>query len=325
MNTFGTKFRISIFGESHGQGLGVVIDGVPAGLPIGIADFEADLSRRRSGAKGTTPRKESDLPELVSGEFNGYTTGAPLTVLFRNENTLSGDYSHLVKHPRPSHADRVAKIKYNGYNDYRGGGHFSGRVTLGLVAAGVVAKKILARYGIRISASIKELGGITDPSRWDSVIEDAVKGLDSIGGIIECRAAGVPAGWGEPFFDSVESVLSHLFFSVPAVKGVEFGRGFASAALRGSENNDPIISADGKTLTNNAGGINGGIANGNDFMALFEVNPTPCLSSPQHTWNEETGSVETLVVRGRHDACIALRAPVVIEAAMAIGLAQFSI
>ncbi|MCD8072488.1 MAG: chorismate synthase, partial [Alistipes sp.] len=233
MNTFGTKFRIAIFGESHGQGLGIVIDGVPAGLPLCEADFEADLSRRRSGAKGTTPRKEGDLPELVSGVFNGFSTGAPLTVLFRNENTRSADYSHLVSHPRPSHADWVANIKYHGYNDYRGGGHYSGRVKLGLVAAAVLAKKILAGVGIEINAEIKELGGSSDPSLWDSLVEKAVSGLDSVGGVIECRAAGVPAGWGEPFFDSVESILGHLFFSVPAVKGVEFGNGFASASLKG--------------------------------------------------------------------------------------------
>ncbi|MCD7971014.1 MAG: chorismate synthase [Alistipes sp.] len=323
MNTFGNKYRVSIFGESHGVGLGVVIDGVPPGIELTEADFEADLARRRSGAKGTTPRKEADLPELVSGIFHGHTTGAPLTVLFRNENTRSGDYSHLSSHPRPSHADWVAKVKYGGYNDYRGGGHFSGRVTLGLVAAGVVAKKILAKYSIGIESRLIELGGETDPECWEALIDKTVRNLDSVGGIIECRACGVPAGWGEPFFDSVESVLAHLFFSIPAVKGIEFGNGFEAARLRGSENNDPIVSADGKTGTNNSGGINGGITNGNEIIARIAVKPTPSISVPQQTWNEETSSVETLIVKGRHDACVALRVPVVAEAAMAIGLAQF--
>lgn len=323
MNSFGTKFRVSIFGESHGEGLGVVVDGVEPGIPFTGEEMEADLARRRSGAKGTTPRKEADMPEIVSGVFGGRTTGAPLTILFRNENTRSGDYSNLLSHPRPSHADRVAKIKYCGNNDYRGGGHFSGRVTLGLVAAGVVAKKIIASRGVAISSEIKELGGSSDPAGWDAVIEEAVRERDSVGGIIECTAEGVPTGWGEPFFDSVESVLAHLFFSIPAVKGVEFGNGFCSARLKGTQNNDPIIAEDGRTLTNNAGGINGGITNGNPVVARIAIKPTPSISAEQRTWNYDTGSVEPLVIKGRHDACIALRAPVVVEAAMAIGLAQF--
>ncbi|MCD8171924.1 MAG: chorismate synthase [Alistipes sp.] len=324
MNTFGTRFRVSIFGESHGGGLGVVMDGVPPGIALCQADMEADLARRRSGARGTTPRKESDLPEIVSGVFDGHTTGAPLTVLFRNENTRSGDYSNLVSHPRPSHADRVAAEKYKGCNDYRGGGHFSGRVTLGLVAAGVVAKKILARHGVSVAAAITALGGETDSGRWDEIVEEAVRNLDSVGGVIECTADGVPTGWGEPFFDSVEGVVAHLLFSVPAVKGVEFGNGFRAAALHGSRNNDPIISADGRTATNNAGGINGGITNGNPVVARVAVKPTPSISAEQRTWNYTTASVEPLIIKGRHDACIALRAAVVIEAAMSIGLAQFA-
>lgn len=316
---------MSIFGESHGGGLGVVMDGVPPGIALCEADMEADLARRRSGARGTTPRKESDSPEIVSGVFEGRTTGAPLTVLFRNENTRSGDYSNLVSHPRPSHTDRVAAEKYQRFNDYRGGGHFSGRVTLGLVAAGVVAKKILEKHGVTLTAAITALGGETDPAKWNDIVEEAVRGLDSVGGIIECTAEGVPTGWGEPFFDSVESVVGHLLFSVPAVKGVEFGNGFSAAAMRGSENNDPIISADGRTSSNNAGGINGGITNGNPVVARVAVKPTPSISSEQRTWNYATGSVEPLVIKGRHDACIALRAAVVIEAAMAIGLAQFAL
>ena len=321
MNSFGTNFRLSIFGESHGESVGVVMDGVPAGMALCEADFLADLDRRRSGARGTTPRKESDTPHLISGVFEGHTTGAPLTVLFYNENTRSGDYRNLVTHPRPSHADWVAYKKFKGYNDYRGGGHFSGRLTLGLVAAGVVAKKMLGE--VDIPSRILEIGGCSDPDRFPEVVEQALRACDSVGGVIECTADGVAVGLGEPFFDSVESVMSHLLFSVPAVKGVEFGNGFEAARLRGSQNNDPIVSPDGKTATNHAGGINGGITNGNQIVVRVAIKPTASIATEQNTLNTETGRVEPLMVKGRHDACIALRAPVVIEAAVAIALAQF--
>lgn len=321
MNTFGSKFRVSIFGESHGEGIGVVLDGVPPGIALSEADFEADLTRRRSGAKGTTPRKESDVPRILSGVFNGFTTGAPLAVTFTNDNTRPADYSNLVTHPRPSHADWVAGQKYNGFQDYRGGGHFSGRLTLTLVAAGVVAKKMLGN--IAISSAIVSLGGSADAGEFESIVSKAVDELDSVGGVIECKATNVPVGMGEPFFDSVESILAHLLFSVPAVKGVEFGNGFAAAALRGSENNDPIISPDGTTATNNSGGINGGITNGNPIVVRVAVKPTPSIAKEQNTLNSKTGNVEPMSVHGRHDACITLRAPVVVEAAMAIALAQF--
>ena len=321
MNSFGTNFRLSIFGESHGECVGVVMDGVPAGMTLREEDFLADLDRRRSGARGTTPRKESDTPHLISGVFEGHTTGAPLTVLFYNENTRSGDYRNLVTHPRPSHADWVAYKKFKGYNDYRGGGHFSGRLTLGLVAAGVVAKKMLGE--VDIQSRILEIGGCSDPDRFPEVVEQALRACDSVGGVIECTADGVAVGLGEPFFDSVESVMSHLLFSVPAVKGVEFGNGFEAARLRGSQNNDPIVSPDGKTATNHAGGINGGITNGNQIVVRVAIKPTASIATEQNTLNTETGRVEPLMVKGRHDACIALRAPVVIEAAVAIALAQF--
>jgi chorismate synthase len=314
---------VTIFGESHGEALGVVVDGVPAGIPLSVADFEADLARRRSGGMGTTPRRESDVPQIVSGVFEGVTTGAPLTVLFRNEDTRSGDYAKLVEHPRPSHADWVAARKFGGHNDYRGGGHFSGRVTLGLVAAGVVAKKIL--NGVNVSARIVEVGGETDPEMFDSVVADAVTVGDSVGGVVECRASGVAVGWGEPFFDSVESVVSHLLFSIPAVKGVEFGSGFAGSRLRGSANNDPIIASDGTTASNNAGGINGGITNGNETVVRIAVKPTASIAAPQQTWNFGTGRVEELTIGGRHDACIALRVPPVAEAAVAIALADLKL
>lgn len=324
MNCFGTKFRISIFGESHGVAIGAVMDGVPAGIALCEDDFYADLDRRRAGAKGTTPRKESDMPEIVSGVFEGKTTGAPLTVMFRNENTRSGDYRNLVTHPRPSHADWVAYKKYNGFNDYRGGGHFSGRLTLTLVAAGVVAKKILAVSGnASISSNILEIGGCTDQTRFAEIVDNAMSNLDSVGGVIECVVENPKVGLGEPFFNSVESVMSHLLFSIPAVKGVEFGAGFGTARMKGSENNDPIIDATGRTVTNNSGGINGGITNGNPIVFRVAVKPTPSISTQQETYNMETGRVEPLVIKGRHDACIALRAPVVVEAVAAIALAQF--
>ncbi len=321
MNSFGTNFRISLFGESHGEAVGVVMDGIAPGIPLSEADFLPDLDRRRSGARGTTPRKESDTPHLLSGVFNGYTTGAPVAVLFYNENTRSGDYRNLVTHPRPSHADWVAVQKFKGFNDYRGGGHFSGRLTLALVTAGVVAKKMLG--AVKIESRILEIGGCADREKFPEVVERALRSCDSVGGVIECTAEGVPVGLGEPFFDSVESVMSHLLFSIPAVKGVEFGNGFAAARLRGSENNDPIVSADGRTATNNSGGINGGITNGNPIVVRVAVKPTSSIATEQQTLNTETGRVEPLVIKGRHDACIALRAPVVVEAAVAIALAQF--
>ena len=323
MNSFGRNFRITIFGESHGEALGVVMDGVPAGIPLAASDFKADLSRRRSGAKGTTPRREGDIPELVSGIFEGHTTGAPLTVLFRNEDTHSKDYAKLVEHPRPSHADFTAAKKFSGHNDPRGGGHFSGRLTLGLVAAGVVAKKVLGE--VKIAAEIIELGGSRERTMFDAIISEAVAEMDSVGGVVECRATGVPAGLGEPFFDSVESMVSHLMFSIPGVKGVEFGRGFDSAKLRGSENNDMITDASGTTATNNAGGIAGGITNGNELVVRIAVKPTASIPRPQETFNFATGRIETLTIGGRHDACIALRVPVIAEAAVAITLADFSL
>ncbi len=321
MNSFGQKFRITLFGESHGEGLGVVIDGIPAGIPLSESDFEADLARRRSSGKpGTTPRKEADQPQILSGIFEGKTTGAPLCVTFRNENTRSTDYRNLIDHPRPSHSDWVAAMKYNHCNDYRGGGHFSGRVTLGMVVAGAVAKKILP--DVSFQTTLIEIGGEKNPECFETIIEEAVRACDSVGGIVECRAKGLPAGIGEPFFDSVESVASHLIFSVPAVKGVEFGSGFTAARMRGSEHNDPIIDARGTTATNHAGGINGGISNGNEIVLRAAVKPTASIAREQQTFNFASGQIEPLVIKGRHDACIALRAAVVIEAALAIALAD---
>ncbi|MBQ5861785.1 MAG: chorismate synthase [Alistipes sp.] len=324
MNSWGDRFRLSIWGESHGQQVGVSIDGVPAGIALSEEDFTADLERRRAGAAGTTPRKESDTPHIVSGVYNGFTTGSPLTIEFLNENTRSGDYRNLTIHPRPSHADWVAQQKWGGYNDPRGGGHFSGRITLGMVAAGVVAKKILGEE-VKFSTDIIEIGGSRDKEQWDAIISSAQQSQDSVGGVVECRVQGVKAGLGEPFFDSVESLAAHLLFSVPAVKGVEFGAGFEAARMRGSEHNDPIISADGTTATNHAGGIVGGITNGNEIVARIAIKPTASIAQPQQTLNLESGKVEELVIKGRHDVCITLRAAVVAEAALAIALADLKL
>ena len=321
-NSFGNNFKIEIYGGSHTESLGVIISGVPAGIPLTEADFEADLSRRRSGAKGTTPRKEGDVPHIVSGVADGVTTGEKLEVVFYNENTRSGDYDRLRNHPRPSHADLTARHKYGDDFDLRGGGIFSGRMTLLLVAAGVVAKKVAkAEYTSRIT----ELGGCTDSTKFDEVVAAAQRDGDSVGGIIECTVTGAGRDLGEPFFDSVESIAAHLLFSVPAVKGVEFGSGFAGVALRGSERNDRIVDANGKTATNHEGGINGGITNGNPIVVRVAIKPTPSIAQPQDTFNFISQSVEPLTIGGRHDACIVLRASVVIEAVMAIALAELKL
>ncbi|RUT79977.1 chorismate synthase [Ancylomarina longa] len=320
MNNFGRIFRISIFGESHGKGVGVTIDGCPAGISLTEEDLMPDLGRRKSGARGTTPRIEKDLPAILSGTFEGKTTGAPLIILFRNKNTKSKDYSNLLDSPRPGHADFVAQHKFGKHNDYTGGGHFSGRITLGIVAAGVVAKKILG--DINIDAKLTEIGGKTD---FDAAIEEALLEQDSIGGIVECKASNMPIGYGEPFFDSVESLISHLIFAIPATKGIEFGSGFAAAKMKGSQHNDNFIDESGKTETNNAGGINGGISNGNDLVFRVAIKPTSSIGKAQNTMNFAKGKVESLLIEGRHDACIALRIPVIIEAAAAIALADLKL
>lgn len=320
MNSYGKKFRLSIFGESHGVLIGVVMDGVPAGIDLCEEDFLADLARRKSGAKGTTPRMEDDMPEIVSGVCDGCTTGAPLTVIFRNNNTRSGDYSSFRELPRPGHADFTGSVKYNFFNDIRGGGHFSGRITLCLVAAGVVAKKMVAP--MEINANITEIGGVKSADAWDSIIDKAVKDGDSVGGVIECVCNNVPVGLGEPFFDSLESQIAHLAFSIPGVRGVEFGDGFGAAAMWGSQHNDCYIDSDGKTATNGAGGINGGISNGNPILFRIAVKPTSSISKEQRSFNFITGEMENFSIKGRHDACIALRCPVIVEAIAAIALAN---
>jgi len=318
MNSFGKLFRVSIFGESHGDSVGIVIDGIPAGIPLKQSDFESDFSRRKSGAKGTTPRQEPDTPQIKSGLFEGRTTGAPVMILFENTDTRSRDYSLLKDIPRPGHADFTAHQKFGGFQDYRGGGHFSGRLTLGLVAAGVLAKKILTP--IEITSSLLEVGGSSD---IESALDKAIENQDSIGGIVECNITGVPPGLGEPFFDSVEAVMSHMIFSIPAIKGVEFGAGFRAAKMTGSQHNDNFIATDGSTESNSAGGINGGISNGNEISFRVAVKPTSSTHRTQRTMNMTTGRMEDLSIEGRHDTCIALRVPVVVEAAAALVMADF--
>ncbi len=266
MNVFGRLFNVTIFGESHGPEIGVVIGGVEPGLPLSGEDFMADIARRRSGAKGTTPRIEADEPVILSGVYEGYTTGAPLTIVFRNTNTHSQDYAAFRDVPRPGHADYTANLKYSGFQDPRGGGHFSGRLTLPVVAAGVVAKKQLSgilaaatrgRLQFQCNASLKEIGGITDPSRWDEALDQARKEGDSLGGVVECVVNTVPAGLGEPFWDSAESCLAHALFAIPGVRGVEFGDGFAAARMKGSEHNDCFAPQGGCCHGHGEGGCHG--------------------------------------------------------------------
>lgn len=318
MNSFGRNFRISIWGESHGKVVGVTIDGCPVGIAISENDFKTDLERRKSGVRGTTPRLEDDQPIILSGVYKGYTTGAPITVMVENKNIQSKDYASLPF--RPGHADFTANSKYKGFNDPRGGGHFSGRLTIALVIAGVIAKKINSE--IQISAKIVEIGGSTD---FDSVIDKAISNNNSIGGIIECVANNLPIGFGEPFFDSVESIISHLAFAIPAVKGIEFGSGFKAAGMTGSEHNDSISDESGSTITNNAGGINGGITNGNQLVFRVAVKPTSSINITQNTYNQKSGKIEAFSVGGRHDICIALRVPVILEAITAIAFAELSL
>ena len=311
---------MTIYGESHGSGVGLVLDGCPAGLPLKVEDFETDIERRKGGIqKGTTPRQESDFPILKTGIFKDRTTGAPITIFFENNNTRSGDYEKLRAIPRPGHADFVAHEKFGGFEDYRGGGHFSGRLTVALVAAGVIAKKLLMFVHTEMRAEIKEIAGMTD---LEAGLQKAIDAKDSVGGIVECRVQNLPASLGEPFFDSVESLISHAVFSIPAVRAIEFGTGFAAARMFGSEHNDAIADKTGRTITNHAGGVVGGISNGNELVFRIAIKPTSSTPKEQETYNRETGVREMFSVKGRHDLCIALRVPVVLEAVTALVLAD---
>ena len=342
MNTIGRKFRVSIFGESHGELIGVVLDGVPAGLELSEQDFEQDILRRKSGAKGTTPRIEADRPMLVSGVFEGHTTGAPLTITFKNTNTHSSDYELFAAMPRPGHADLTAALKWDDCQDPRGGGHFSGRLTLPVVAAGVVAKKILADATMlddapvtAVQARIVEIAGragndvlgqvgndaVYQVDQWQAVIDQAIKEGDSLGAIIDCTVPDIDPGYGEPFWDSVESLIAHAVFAIPGVRGIEFGDGFSASRMKGSEHNDPI-GPDGRPTKNGAGGANGGITNGAPLTFRVAFKPTSSIRKAQQTFNFQTGEMDILEVPGRHDVCFALRAPVVVEAMTAIVLAD---
>ena len=342
MNTFGRKFRVSIFGESHGELIGVVMDGVPAGLELSEQDFEQDILRRKSGAKGTTPRIEADRPTIVSGVFEGHTTGAPLTITFKNTNTHSSDYELFAAMPRPGHADLTAALKWDDCQDPRGGGHFSGRLTLPIVAAGVVAKKIVADATMldetpctTVEARIVEIAGqagndVSDQTGnevsgqtecWQKALDQAIKEGDSLGAVIECTVPDIDPGYGEPFWDSVESLIAHAVFAIPGVRGIEFGDGFQAARMKGSQHNDPI-GEDGRPTKNGAGGANGGITNGAPISFRVAFKPTSSIRKAQQTFNFQTGEMDTLEVPGRHDVCFALRAPVVVEAMTAIVLAD---
>ncbi|MGL6098321.1 MAG: chorismate synthase [Fusobacteriaceae bacterium] len=335
MNSFGSNYRISIYGESHGEGVGVILDGIIPGIALTEEDFVFDLARRKPGAKGTTKRLEDDIPKILSGVYGGYTTGAPINIFFKNSNTDSKVYKDFKSHPRPGHADYSATQKYGGYNDLRGSGHFSGRMTLSLVAAGIVAKKIICKivdqngdqspvYLTQLEklGKFNLLGELEREKIVDCEIERVTQLGDSLGGVIGCSVKNLPAGLGEPFFDSVESLLSHLLFSIPGVKGVEFGSGFGGCEEMGSFFNDRFISATGKTATNNNGGVNGGITNGNNLYFKVAIKPTSSIFATQESFNFVTEKVEKLEIHGRHDAAFVLRVPVIVESVSAIVLAD---
>lgn len=350
---FGEHFRLSIFGESHGPAIGMVIDGIPAGTPIDEEAIARDMARRAPGNDPTaTSRKEPDRVRIVSGLFKGRATGTPLCGLIENTNTRSGDYAQLQTKMRPGHADYAGHVKYRGFADPRGGGHFSGRITAPLVFAGSIARQLLAAKGVEIGAHIAAIAGVCDtpldPVLVDAqtlralrerrfallnpgqeapmreAVEAARRDGDSVGGIIECAATGVPAGIGSPFFGSVESVTAQLLLSIPAVKAVEFGDGMALAAQRGSQANDPLTFDGGRvvTLSNHNGGITGGITNGMPIVLRTAIKPTPSIARTQQTVDLLTGENTTLAITGRHDPCIVPRAVIVVESALAIALCE---
>ena len=346
-NTFGYSVAVTLFGESHGEEIGAVIDGMPSGIPVDREYIEHELSLRRPFGKISTPRVEKDNFRIVSGVYNGMTTGTPITVIIPNENTRSKDYQAFYDTPRPGHADYTAHVKYHGFEDYRGGGHFSGRLTAPIVAVGAIARSALMRKGIFIGTHIKRLHGISDrdfSSYKDDIeslsslafpvldgeaaekmmgeIEKAKNLGDSVGGILETVVTGFPAGVGEPFFDSIESVLSHAVYSIPAVKGVEFGSGFGFSELYGSQANDPFRVENGSvtTATNNNGGINGGISNGAPILFRTAIKPTPSISATQDTVSLSQMKDTTVTVAGRHDPCIVHRARAVVDSITALAL-----
>lgn len=347
-STYGENLKLTIFGQSHGAAIGMTLDGIPAGLPVDFDELQAFLNRRAPGQNSwSTPRKEEDRPEFLSGVLDGYTCGAPIAAVIHNTNTRSGDYANLKDCPRPGHADYTAQIKYGGFQDAAGGGHFSGRLTAPLCIAGGLCKQWLAERGIRIAARIAAIAGVSDDFAVDCLnpqldliqgdfpvfspdagvkmrekIAEARAECDSVGGIIECYITGVPAGLGEPIFGGVESRIAQIVYGVPAVKSVEFGAGRKVADLRGSQCNDAYTLMDGRvsTVTNHAGGILGGITNGMPIIFRAAIKPTPSISRPQQSVSLSKGQEQMLVVKGRHDPCIVPRAVPVIEAAAAIAL-----
>ncbi len=346
-NTLGSNVAVTVFGESHGNAIGAIIDGLPAGITVNEAFISHQLDLRRPYGKISTPRKEADKFEIESGVFNGKTTGTPICILIKNENTKSKDYASTYGVARPGHADFTAFSKYNGCEDYRGGGHFSGRITAGLVSAGAIAIDTLKKKGIKIGTHIKKCAGVEDSDFGDYIsdiyalnnklfavlddkkgeemikkIEEVAAQKDSVGGVLETVVVGLPVGVGEPWFDSVESMLSHALFSIPAVKGVEFGCGFSCADMLGSEMNDCFF-YDGdtvQTITNNNGGINGGITNGMPVTFKCAVKPTPSIAKEQQTVNFKTNENTEIAINGRHDPCIVHRARVVVDSITAIVL-----
>lgn len=317
MNSFGRLFQIRLFGGSHDSETGVIITGCPAGIVLKPDDFRKALTRRKPGAVGTTARLEDDIPLIKSGIENSLTTGESIVIAFENKNVRSSDYD-FGGFFRPGHADFVAFKKYGNSHPMQGGGMFSGRTTIGLVAAGVVASKIISE--IEISAQLSHVGG---SNNIEAMLKAAIEEADSLGGVIECTVQGIAAGLGEPYFDSIESIISHAMFSIPGIKAISFGKGIEAASMKGSEYNDCFIDANGNTATNNAGGINGGISNGNNVVFTVFVRPPASIPKEQYTYNFETGTMGCLQISGRHDVCFALRLPIVVEMMTAVVLADF--
>ena len=346
-STYGENLKLSIFGQSHGAAIGMTLDGIPAGLPVDLEELQRFLNRRAPGQNDySTPRKEEDRPEFLSGLLDGFTCGAPLAAIIRNTNTRSGDYANLKDCPRPGHADYTAQVKYGGYQDAAGGGHFSGRLTAPLCIAGGLCKQWLEEKGIRVGAHIASIAGVADVpfdpmapqldgvgtsfpvldgdagARMREAVAAARMEQDSVGGVIECAVTGLPVGMGEPMFGGVEGRIAQIVYGIPAVKGVEFGIGFEAAKLRGSKSNDPFRMENGRvvTATNNCGGILGGITNGMPLLFRAAIKPTPSISQVQQSVSLSRGTNQELVVKGRHDPCIVPRAVPVVEAAAAIAI-----
>ncbi len=319
MNTYGTLFKITLYGESHQKAIGVVIDGIPAGIKIDLNQIAEDLKKRQPGAIGTTPRKEADLFEITSGMFQGHSTGSPIHLMIENTNVQSKDYEHLRKHPRPGHADFVSEVKYKGYQDYRGGGRFSGRLTAALVAAGAIAKMIIP---FKIEHQLTQVGSLTDMSKIDDYLLEIAKQGDSVGGTILLTVKDMVVGIGEPFFSKLDAEIAKMMFSMPAVKAVSIGTGFEGKTMLGSAFNDEIINDKGLTKTNHSGGITGGISNGNDLLVTVMIKPTSSIQKAQDTFDFETYQTKSLEIGGRHDVCIARRAGIVLENVLAIVLAD---